>query len=53
MALKEWLDDNFQKGFIRPLSSPAASPISFIKMEEGLLKPYIYYQKCNQETIKD
>ena len=32
-ALKEWLEENLDKGFIRASSSPAASPILFTKRE--------------------
>ena len=36
-AQKEWIGDNLAKGFIRPSSSPAASPMLFVKKKEGSL----------------
>ena len=36
-AQKEWMDDNLAKGIIRPSSSPAASPMLFVKKKEGSL----------------
>ena len=37
-ALKEWLKENLKKGFIRPSSSPAASPVLFVKKPGGGLR---------------
>ena len=34
-ALKEWIEENLKKGFIRPSSSPAASPVLFVKKPGG------------------
>ena len=36
-ALRKWLDENLAKGFIRPSSSPAGSPILFVKKKDGSL----------------
>ena len=33
-ALRKWLDENLAKGFIRPSSSPAGSPILFVKKKD-------------------
>jgi transposase InsO family protein len=52
-AQKEWLDDNLAKGFIRPSSSPAASPMLFVKKKEGSLRPCLDYRGLNKGTIKD
>ena len=38
LALREWLDENLDKDFIRPSSSPAASPILFIKKKDQSLR---------------
>jgi hypothetical protein len=35
--LKCWLDENLSKGFIHTSSSDAATPILFVKTEDGLL----------------
>ncbi|KYG39595.1 hypothetical protein M433DRAFT_10546 [Acidomyces richmondensis BFW] len=37
-ALREWLDENLKKGFIRPSSSPVASPVLFVKKPGGGLR---------------
>ena len=52
-AQKEWIDDNLAKGFIRPSSSPAASPMLFVKKKEGSLLPCLDYRGLNKGTIKD
>ena len=36
-ALRKWLDENLSKGFIQPSSSPAGSPILFVKKKDGSL----------------
>ena len=37
-GLKEWLEGNLRKGFIRPGSSPAASPVLFVSKPGGGLR---------------
>ena len=37
-ALDDYLKENLKKGFIRPSSSPAASPILFVKKSDGSLR---------------
>jgi len=52
-ALYEWLDENLDKNFIRELSSPAASPILFVKKKEGSLRLCVDYRGLNEGTIKN
>ena len=52
-AQKEWIDDNLAKGFIRPSSSPAASPMLFVKKKESPLRPCLDYRGLNKRTIQD
>ena len=52
-ALKEWLEENLRKGFVRPSSSPATSPVLFIKKPGERLYFYIDYRTLNNLTIKD
>jgi transposase InsO family protein len=52
-ALKEWLEDNLSKGFIRASSSPAASPILFVKKPDGTLRLCVDYRGLNEGTIKN
>jgi hypothetical protein len=42
-ALKKWLEENLSKGFIRASSSPASTPILFIKKGDGSLQLCIDY----------
>jgi hypothetical protein len=51
--LKSWLDENLSKGFISTLSSPAATPIIFIKNGDGSLCLLVDYWGINEGTIKN
>ncbi|KAI1000918.1 hypothetical protein K3495_g7280 [Podosphaera aphanis] len=53
LALREWLQDNLSKGFIRPSSSPAASPVLFVKKSDGGLRLCMDYRALNADTIKN
>jgi hypothetical protein len=52
-ALKAWLEENLEKGFIRRSSSPAASPILFVKKADGSLRLCVDYRGLNEGTIKN
>jgi len=52
-ALYEWLDENLDKKFIRESSSPAASPILFVKKNEVSLRLCVDYGGLNEGTIKN
>jgi len=52
-ALYKWLDKNLDKMFICESSSPAASPILFLKQKEGSLRLYVDYREFNEGTIKN
>jgi len=52
-ALKEWLDDQLRKGFIRPSSSPAASPVIIVSKPGGGLRVCQDYRGLNEVTVKD
>lgn len=52
-VLKEWLEENLRKGFIRPSSSPAASPVLFVKKPGGGLRFCVDYRALNALTVKD
>ena len=52
-ALRKWLDENLSKGFIRPSSSPAGSPILFVKKKDGSLRLCVDYRDLNEKTIKN
>jgi len=51
--LYEWLDENLDKKFICESSSPAASPILFVRKKEGSLCLCVDYRGLNEGTIKN
>uniref|UniRef100_A0A8C5WGQ2 ribonuclease H n=1 Tax=Leptobrachium leishanense TaxID=445787 RepID=A0A8C5WGQ2_9ANUR len=53
LVLKDYIDDNLQKGFIRPSTSPAGAPIFFVGKKDGGLRPCVDYRAMNAITIKD
>ncbi|TKA43441.1 hypothetical protein B0A49_13588, partial [Cryomyces minteri] len=52
-VLRKYLDDNLQKGFIRASSSPAASPVLFVKKPSGGLRLCVEYRALNAITVKN
>jgi hypothetical protein len=52
-ALKEWLEENLRKGFVRPSSSPAASPVLFVKKPKVGLRFCVDYHALNNISVKD
>lgn len=52
-ALREWIDENLSKGFIRASSSPAGAPILFVKKKDGSLRLCVDYRGLNEGTIKN
>ena len=52
-TLKEWLEENLSKGFIRALFSPMASPILFVKKTDGSLRLCVEYRGLKEGTIKN
>jgi hypothetical protein len=52
-TLHDWLDENLQKGFIRPSSSSVTSPILFIKKPGGGLRLCMDYRALNEVSVKD
>jgi len=53
VVLKEWLEENISKGFIRQSSSPFAAPVLFAKKPGGELRLCIDYRDINSKTIKN
>ncbi len=52
-ALTKFLNEQLEKGYIRPSKSPYASPFFFIKKKDGKLWPVQDYRKLNALTIKN
>ena len=52
-TLREWLNENLKKGFIRPSSSHVTSPVLFVKKPGGGLRLYIDYRALNEILVKD
>ena len=52
-SLREWIDENLSKGFIRASSSPAGAPILFVKKKDGSLRLCVDYRGLNAGTIKN
>jgi hypothetical protein len=52
-VLRKYLDENLEKGFIRPSSSPVACPVIFVRKPGGGLRFYVDYRKLNEIIIKN
>jgi len=52
-ALKEYLEVNEKRGWIRSSTSPAGAPIHFVKKKDGGLRLCVDYRQLNEITIKD
>ncbi|GJV54607.1 putative reverse transcriptase domain-containing protein [Tanacetum coccineum] len=51
--LSAQLQELFDKGFIRPSSSPWGAPVLFVKKKDGSLRMCIDYRKLNKLTVKN
>ena len=52
-TLREYLDENLKKGFIRPSDSPAGYSILFARKKDETLRLCVDYRKLNDITIKN
>jgi len=52
-TLRQYIDDNLRKGFIRSSQSPCAAPILFVKKPDGTLRLCVDYRGLNKITIKN
>ena len=52
-ALRDFLKDNLEKGFIQSSSSPARAPVLFVKKKDGSLRLCVDYRGLNEITIKN
>ena len=53
VALKEFLEENLAKGFIRESKSPAGAPILFAPKKDGSLRLCVDYRGLNAVTVKN
>ena len=51
--MKKYIDEHLGKGFIRPSSSAAASPILLVRKPGGGLRFCIDYRALNAVTVKN
>jgi len=52
-ALKEFIEENLNTGFIQPTSSPHGTPVLFIKKKDGSLHLYVDFHRLNHISKKD
>ena len=52
-ALRKFIQEQLEKGYISKSKSPYASPFFFIKKKDGKLHPVQNYRKLNEYTIKN
>ena len=52
-VLKEFLEENLEKGFIRESKSPASALILFTSKKDSSLQLYINYKGLNAITLKN
>ena len=52
-ALKEFIEENLNMGFIRPTSSPHGAPVLFVKKKDGSLHLCVDFHGLNHISKKD
>jgi hypothetical protein len=52
-VLREYIQENLAKGFIRPSKSPAGAPVLFSPKKDGTLRLCVDYRGINSITVKN
>jgi len=52
-ALKEYIQENLKKKFIRKSKSPAGAPVLFVRKHDGTLRLCVDYRRLNAITIRN
>jgi len=52
-ALREYIQENLEKGHIRSASAPGGAPVLFVKKPDGSLRLCVDYRQLNKLTKKD
>jgi hypothetical protein len=53
VELKKQIDKLLEKGYIRPSTSPWATPVLFVEKKDGTKRMCIDYRALNEVTIKN
>ncbi|KAI0993516.1 hypothetical protein K3495_g14669, partial [Podosphaera aphanis] len=53
LVLRKYIEENLEKGFIRPSTSPTSSPVLFVKKPNGGLRVCVDYRALNEITVKN
>ena len=52
-TLRDYINENLRKGYIRPSKSEAGYPVMFVPKKNGKLRLVVDYRRLNSNTIKD